>query len=326
MTEEKQGRRSLINSLLAGLCAALILFFSTRFMPSFYLLTPIPLVVLWASEKRGWTALSAGLALAMTLLFFALAEGEMTSDLFATVLAFFLYPLVMALFLGEALRREADPFSTLVLAAFLFLGILFLMTTIGAQSQGLSNLEDLRQYIEEEVGKAYTRMQAEIPDLNQPASEFALAVNLRNFVQLIPALLFNMGLGFALVQLWVSQNILHRSGVVSRPFIFTDLVLPTQAGKALLLAAIITAILFSLLQGGDYAFIRNNVISIINGILLLDGLSILDFFLKRSRLPAWLRILIYLLLVSSASFSLALPFLSILNIFMDFRHRPKKEA
>ena len=277
--------------------------------PFFSLLTPLPF--LCYSTRLG---LRQGIKLAAIAVFaiglFANLMGQ------PQVIIFVIEFSIIGMGLSELFRRELALGQTLLLATvFMLLLGLGLLFFIGL-SKNMGPIEMILAYMAEHLNAtiaAYKDVSVEGTDvrtLETYAKAFMLVIS-----KIYPSLMI-IGTGFAL---WL--NI-----VIAKPlFRLWKLKYPRfgpmdrwQSPEWLVWGTIISG--FALfLSSGSIEFVAINALIVILAIYLFHGLSIVLFFLNKYKVPTWIRVGAYVLIMVQQLFFVVLVLAGLFDQWADFR-------
>lgn len=279
------------------------------FGPFVSLFTPLPF--LYYATKLG---LRQGITLAVPAVAAVGLFGHLMGH--PQIFLFCLELSLLGLALSEILRRRWG-FGRALLAGTAFmsgLGCLFLV--FGALSKGVGPLELVEEYLRGSLNGALG-----VFERLEPNSERALEARaygdavLGVVMRIVPALAV---LGTGLV---VSLNIM-----LSRPlFRFGGLPLPELGSldrwKApeMLVWGLISSGFALFFFSGAIKWIGLNVLMIIMAVYLIQGFSILLFFLNKYRVPPWIRIGIYFVIAFQQLFFVVLSAAGLFDQWIDFR-------
>ena len=289
--------------------AVFILFASALiplFGPFFCLLTPLPF--LFYSTKLG---LQEGIKLAVVAIIgiglIAKLAGHPHIILFGIELS------ALGLALAELFKRRLGVGQTILYATLfmilLSLGYLFIL----GLSKDMGPLEMMLDYLHGHLKatldtyKTMGMPQENVAELEQYGKLFIDTV--------YPSLMI-IGVGFAVWLNVIVARPVFRMGNLSYPeFISMD---RWQAPEVMIWGVIVSGFALFLLPGVIQS-LAANVLLVLMVIYLFHGLSIILFFLNKYRLPSWVRLGVYFLIVVQQIFLLLLAIAGLFDQWADFR-------
>ncbi len=289
--------------------AAFILFasaFIPLFGPFFCLLTPLPF--LFYSTKLG---LQEGIKLAFMAFvcigLIAKLAGHPQIILFGIELS------ALGLALSELFKRRLGVGQTILFATLFMmlmsLGYLFIL----GLSKGMGPFEMMLDYLHGHLKvtlEAYEKMG--MPRENV----IELETYGKAFIDTVYPSLMIVGVGFAVWLNVVMARPFFRLGKLKYPeFISMD---RWQTPERMIWGVIGSGFALFLLTGVIQSFAAN-VLIVLMVIYLFQGLSIILFFLNKYRLPSWIRIGVYFLIVIQQLFLLLLALAGLFDQWVDFR-------
>ncbi|MBW1900290.1 MAG: DUF2232 domain-containing protein [Deltaproteobacteria bacterium] len=289
--------------------AAFILFASALiplFGPFFCLLTPLPF--LFYSTKLG---LQEGIKLALLAILgiglIAKLAGQPQIILFGIELS------ALGLALSELFRRRLGVGQTILFATLfmilLSLGYLFIL----GLSKGMGPFEMMLDYL---YGHLKVTIEA-YETMGMPLENVAeLEKYGKAFIDTVYPSLMIIGVGFAVWLNVIMARPVFRMGNLRYPeFIPLD---RWQTPEGMIWGVIVSGFALFLLPGVIQS-LAANVLIVLMVIYLFHGLSIILFFLNKYRLPSWVRIGVYFLIVVQQLFLLLLAFAGLFDQWVDFR-------
>jgi uncharacterized protein YybS (DUF2232 family) len=289
------------------LCSAYFPFFG----PFFCLLTPLPF--LYYSNKLG---IQDGIKLAFVTVILAgiagLLAGYPQAILFCVELS------ALGLVLAELFKRRFSLGQTILFASLFMMlmsaGHLFIVSL----SRGLDPFQMLLDYLhghlKETIG-AYEEM-------GMPReSTIELETYARAFIDTVYPSLFIVGTGFTVwLNIVVARPLFKRGNIKYPDFIPMD---RWEAPEVLIWGVIGSGFSLFLLPGVIRS-LAANVLIVLMAIYLFHGLSIIVFFLHKYRLPPWIRIGVYLLIIIQQLFLVLLALAGVFDQWVDFRKLHKE--
>ncbi len=282
------------------------------FGPFFCLLTPLPF--LFYSTKLG---LQKGIKLAVVSIliigFIAKLAGNAQAVLFGIELG------VLGLALSELFRRQLGIGQTILLATALMTFLSFVYLLVLSLSRDIGPMEMVLDYLHGHLKasiNAYKGMG--MPQENA----IELEAYARAFIDTVYPSLIIVGIGFAV---WLNV-------VIAKPFFkMGNLEYPQfvpmdrwRTPEMMIWGVIAAGFTLFLLPGG-IRLLAANVLIILMSIYFFQGLSIILFFLNKYRLPPWIRIGIYFIIVIQQLFLVILALAGLFDQWIDFR-KIKRES
>lgn len=277
--------------------------------PFFSLLTPLPFLCYTTRlGLREGIKLSAVAVFAIGLLANFMGQPQ--------VIIFVIEFSIIGVGLSELFRRELPLGQTLLLATVFMLLLGFGLLFFIGLSKNLGPVEMILAYMTEHVNatiRVYKDVNVEGTDaqaLDTYAKAFMLVIS-----RIYPSLMI-IGTGFAL---WLNV-------VVAKPlFKLWNLKYPSfepmdrwQSPEWLVWGVIISG--FSLfLSSGSIEFLAINALIVILAIYIFHGLSIVLFFLNKYKVPTWIRVGAYVLIMIQQLFFVVLILAGLFDQWADFR-------
>ncbi len=277
--------------------------------PFFSLLTPLPFLCYTTSLGfREGIKLSAVAVCSIGLLANFMGQPQ--------VIIFVIEFSIIGMGLSELFRRELTLGQTLLLAIVFMLLLGFGLLFFIGLSKNLGPVEMILAYMAEHVNAAigvYKDVNVEGTDvqaLETYAKAFMLVIS-----RIYPSLMI-IGTGFAL---WLNV-------VIAKPlFRLWNLKYPSfepmdrwQSPEWLVWGVIISG--FALfLSSGSIEFLAINALIVILAIYIFHGLSIVLFFLNKYKVPTWIRVGAYVLIMIQQLFFVVLILAGLFDQWADFR-------
>lgn len=218
--------------------------------------------------------------------------------------------------LAELFRRRLSLGNTIFLATLFMLFIGLGMLVMMGLSRDMGPIEMVLSYLGSQLHAAIQTYEDAGPghvnavELNAYAKAFMATLS-----QIYPSLMI-VGTGFALWLNVVIARPLFKIGKLEYPeFISMD---RWQAPDHLVWGLIVSG--FALfLPSQSIQFLAINALIVILAIYLFHGLSIIVFFLNKYRVPSWIRLGIYFLIIVQQLFLAVLTFAGLFDQWIDFR-------
>jgi uncharacterized protein YybS (DUF2232 family) len=307
------------NDVMGCVGAASVFLLASTYIPVlgslFSLLTPLP--ILYYSAKLG---LDQGVRLVgITVLFVGLLAALMrTIDLLFSCVEFSL----LGLFVSELFRRNISIGHTVLLATSLLLLIGFVVMTIAGLSQNKTPMEMVLTYLQGSVDHS-------IQMYRDMGGEEENPVRVRQYVRLMTDVLMRI---YPALTVLGSGFVVWFNVVVSRP-LFRARNLPYPRFRPMDRWAVPEQLIWGVIAAGFSLFlylpqirwVAVNVLIVLLAIYFFHGLSILIFFLNKYRMPLWIRLGVYALIVFQQIFVIAIVLSGLFDQWVDFRRiRPEK--
>jgi uncharacterized protein YybS (DUF2232 family) len=277
--------------------------------PFFSLLIPLPF--LYYSAKLGLIEgikLVAVVVTAIGLIAYMAGYSQITLP----ALEFSLVGIAVA----ELFRRKASLGNTILLATLFMLSIGIGMLVVVGLSRGAGPLEMVLGYLQSHLDAAIQSTgdgdlaSADAQALNAYVKAFMATIS-----KIYPSLMV-IGTAFAIWLNVVIAKPLFRLGGLTYPQF--DPMDRWQAPDRLVWGLIGSG--FALLLSSEgIRFVALNVLIVILAIYLFHGLSIIVFFLNKYRVPSWIRLGIYFLIIVQQLFLAVLTFAGLFDQWIDFR-------
>jgi uncharacterized protein YybS (DUF2232 family) len=307
------------NDVMGCVGAASVFLLASAYIPVlgslFSLLTPLP--ILYYSAKLG---LDQGVKLVgITVLVVGLLAALMrTIDLVFSCIEFSL----LGLFVSELFRRNVSIGHTVLLATSLMLLIGFVVMTIAGLSRNKTPMEMVLTYVQGSLDHS-------IQMYRDVGGEEENPVHVRQYVRLMTDVLTRI---YPALTVLGSGFVVWFNVVVSRP-LFRARNLPYPQFKPMDRWAVPERLIWGVIAAGFSLFlslpqirwVAVNVLIVLLAIYFFHGLSILLFFLNKYRMPLWIRLGVYALIVFQQIFVIAIVLAGLFDQWVDFRRiRPGK--
>ncbi|SPD75948.1 conserved membrane hypothetical protein [uncultured Desulfobacterium sp.] len=285
------------------------------FGPLFCLLTPAPF--LYYSTKLG---LKNGIKLAFLTIVLAGIAGILIG--YPQAILFCVELSALGLVLAEIFRRRFTLGQTILFASlFLILmsmGHLFIL----GLSKGVDPFELLVNYLNGQVKQTITAYE----EMGVPGEDLVeLESYARVFVNTVYPSLMIVGTGFTVwLNVVVARPLFTRGNLKYPDFVPMD---RWETPEPLIWGVIVSGFSLFLLPGVIRS-LAANVMIVLMAIYLFHGVSIIAFFLHKYRLPLWIRIGIYLLIIIQQLFLVLLALAGVFDQWVDFRklHREQEAS
>jgi uncharacterized protein YybS (DUF2232 family) len=307
------------NDVMGCVGAASVFLLASAYIPVlgslFSLLTPLP--ILYYSAKLG---LDQGVKLVgITVLFVGLLSAlTRTIYLLFSCIEFSLLGLIVS----DLFRRNISIGHTVLLATSLMLLIGFVVMTIAGLARNKTPMEMVLAYLQGSLDHS-------IQMFRDMGGEKENAVRVRQYLRLMTDVLMRIypaltvvGTGFVV---WFNV-------VVSRP-LFRATNLPYPQFSPMDRWAVPEHVVWGVIAAGFSLFLpltqirwaAVNVLIVLLAIYFFHGLSILLFFLNKYRVPLWIRLGVYALIVFQQIFVIVIVLAGLFDQWVDFRRmRPRK--
>jgi uncharacterized protein YybS (DUF2232 family) len=292
---------------------ATVLLLASAYIPLagslFSLFTPLP--ILYYSTKLG---LDQGVKLAgiTVMLIGTLAALTGMIDLLFMCIEFSL----MGLIASELFRRNLSIGYTVLLGASVMLLIGFVILAIVGLSENKTPMEMVRAYIRGSLNQAIEVYQGKAGDQLNPA-------RVRQYVQLVTDILMKIypaltviGTGFVVWFNVVVSRPLFRAGKIRYPQFGP---MDHWAAPEHLIWGVIAAGFCLFLPLPQIRLVAVNVLIVLLAIYFFHGLSILLFFLSKYRVPLWIRLGVYALIVFQQIFAILILAAGLFDQWVDLR-------
>ena len=279
--------------------------------PFFSLLTPLPFLCYTTSlGLREGIKLTAVAVFTIGLLANLMGQPQ--------VVIFVIEFSIIGIGLSELFRRELTLGRTVLLATvFMLLLGLGLLFFIGL-SKNMGPIEMILAYMAEQLNgtiRAYKDMNVEGPGTDVKALEAYAKAFMLIISRIYPSLMI-IGTGFALwLNIVIAKPLFKVWHLKYPPFEPMD---RWQSPEYLVWGVIVSG--FALfLSSGSIEFLAINALIVILAIYLFHGLSIVLFFLNKYKVPTWIRIGAYILIMIQQLFFVVLILAGLFDQWADFR-------
>ncbi len=318
----RQGHRALVESALLAALGAVIISLAeyapvTGIVVAF--LGPVPVAVVVSRHGLKWGVLSAVVATLISIAFlnpiFALGAG--------------LTLILGGLSLGYGIVKKLDAQKTLLLMTVAGILIVIVNVLVFFLALGLGPEALLKETTESMVTgiEQGAKLAAKLTGQPMDAAEWA-----RTRQEMITA--FGQTLRQAIVGLVITTAAIHAylnytiSGAVLRRFgvhvnelpPFSRWIFPPWAGLLFFLASSVPGVFAKELA--MYPLLRAVILNVVVGttlFVLVEGLSLLSYYLKQAKMPQFLIVFLSIYVVASPSFSFLAQLSGALDAMMDFR-------
>jgi uncharacterized protein YybS (DUF2232 family) len=281
----------------------------------FSLLTPLP--ILYYSTKLG---LDQGIKLVgITVLFVGLlAAMTRTILLLFTSIEFSLMGLIMS----ELFRRNLSIGYTVLLGTGLMLLIGFVVLAIAGLSRNKTPMEVVLAYLKGSLDYTVQLYQGTGEGEVDPARARQYVQLLTDILMKIYPALTTVGTGFVVWFTVVVSKPLFRAGKLRYPQFGP---MNRWSAPEHLIWGVIAAGFCLFLPLPQVKFAAVNVMIVLLAVYFFNGLSILLFFLSKYRVPLWIRVGVYALIVFQQIFALVIIGAGLFDQWVDFRRiHPRK--
>lgn len=298
---------NLIEILILGLTVCLFSFFGIKysiFFAIFMILAAIPVAVITIRHKEVWALITCLAVFLVEIIIF---------NVTLPALGFIAYT-IAGISIGYCLRNKISLKKSVIVGGVSYIVIFMLCNLLTYKIWGINiiqqgiivNIDNMLELNRENILK-FAQSQGANPELI-----YAEVFNKMNglFV-LIPALLTIVSIIISYVVIVITNNVMNRfKNSLSYIEPFSEFRLPAGVGMAFLIAQIITW--DKNIDGGNvdkFLMVFSNLVWVLAFGFMIQGLALVDFWLKRFGLVGTLRSIVYVL----GGFIL-LPFIFLLNI------------
>jgi uncharacterized protein YybS (DUF2232 family) len=296
-----------LTALTVTLCAA------ARYMPVLGILvsllspTPILLVALRHGLRTGL------LALGLSTLSLALLFGSLQSSIFFAEYG------VMALVMAEAIRRQWSVEKTLLISTIVpSVANAIVMLLLSSADV---NLSAVKQHFEEDLNQALRQFVTEERGSGEAALRAYVQEAFGTIVLLLPALFVLSTAAGALLNYGVVRMLWRRLG--GQPPLPEVRLAQWKAPEVCVWVLIASGICYFVPLPGMRT-VGLNVLLLVSLVYLVQGLSIMGFYLNRASVPPIMRTLAYIFLVIQPLLLLGVAAFGLFDLWFDFRRTSNK--
>lgn len=226
----------------------------------------------------------------------------------------------MALHIGDCINNRKKPVETIVPSSIIFFISLLMVFIMLRDYSGISLLEQLEENI-----RMYADLQLNlVEEMELTNIESFRMKELANTIystimSILPAILIIISVAVSYMNYYLSTVILRKMGVGIRDNPrFSRFSLPNN----FIIGSLFMFLIIYLLRNFEsfpYDMIYFNIIVLVISLLLIQGLSVLDFLLIRSKMNTVIRVIILGMTVLASPIISLFAFLGVLDIIFDFR-------
>ncbi|MFH1082332.1 MAG: YybS family protein [Pseudomonadota bacterium] len=302
-----------ITDVLGCVCGAACLLLASTLIPFigpfFSLLTPLPF--LYYSARLG---LYEGMKLAVVAICAIGVIAYIAGYTHITLLV--LEFSIIGIGLSELFRKNLSLGNTIFLATLFMVllgsGLLFII----GLSRNMGPIEMVLKYLGDHLSATVkTYEDANVGNQNALELKEYARVFMATISQIYPSLII-IGTGFALwLNVVIAKPLFKKRNLEYPDFVPMD---RWQAPDNLVWGLIVAG--FALfVSSGSIEFLAINTLIVILAIYLFHGLSIIVFFLNKYKVPSWIRLGIYFLIMVQQLFLAVLTFAGLFDQWVDFR-------
>ncbi|SDZ13304.1 YybS family protein [Tindallia californiensis] len=303
--EQRDRQKAMIEAaMIATLTTIFVL--GTVYIPVLSILMvliPVPFLVLAARRSTRYAFFS--------LLVTVLLIGVLTGILYSLLIFVIFGPL--AIVMGAWIRKEKHPHEIIFAGAFASAAATFLLIYLIGLATGIQLTLELGQMFE-------NLFQQQIDSLQQLSIDPATAEEMIQYVLLIiPGLIMVQALFGAFINYYLTVAVLRRSHSYQQELPeFSRFKLPGHV----VMGSFLVLMLSWLTSYADWlhteGMVANTVLLIVM-VFFMQGLSVISFWIKRTRVPKWLRIVVLLSLVIISPIITVIAMLGLLESMINFR-------
>ncbi|SFI22407.1 Uncharacterized conserved protein YybS, DUF2232 family [Tindallia magadiensis] len=303
--EQRDRQKAMIEAaMIATLTTIFVL--GTVYIPVLSILMvliPVPFLVLAARRSTRYAFFS--------LLVTILLIGVLTGVLYSLLIFVIFGPL--AIVMGAWIRKGKHPHEIIFAGAFASAAATFLLIYLIGLATGIQLTLELGQMFE-------NLFQQQIDSLQQLSIDPATAEEMIQYVLLIiPGLIMVQALFGAFINYYLTVAVLRRSQSYQQELPeFSRFKLPGHV----VMGSFLVLMLSWLTSYADWLHTEGmvaNTILLIVMVFFMQGLSVISFWIKRTRVPKWLRIVVLLSLVIISPIITVIAMLGLLESMINFR-------
>lgn len=306
----KEKNKSLIDSISTLVLATLALIFSLKVFPLAIFLFPIPFIVLGVNYNIKNSV--------MSIIISSIIIGIALDPYSAIIILGITMPLAVSI--SIMIKKEYEPSRLLLVATIIFLLSLFILIFVAARSADIDIIEKT-----DELFKINFNNQIEL--LKDSGMDKLDIENLKNTLDIVrenilvtlPSIFIILSTAIAYINYLLSTVILSKDGysLKNKP-VFSKFKLPRSIFLGTLLMFIFSYVL-NLLNVLNGEGIIRNLIVLVTFIFSIQGLSVLDYLMKKRGTKTFGRVFTIMLLVFLLPLGSLMAFLGILDSIIDFR-------
>lgn len=266
-------------------------------------LIPVPFLVLAARRATRYAFFS--------LLIATLLIGVLTGVLYSLFIFVIFGPLTVVM--GASLRREKQPHEAIFSGAVASAAATFLLIYLIAVVSGIQLTVELGRIFE-------SVLQQQINSLQQLSIDPVAVEEMINYMLLIfPALIMVQALFGAFLNYYLTIAVLRRSeGYKKELPEFSRFRLPGHVVMGSFLVLVLSW-LTGYMEGINTEGMVANVVLLIMMVFFMQGLSLISYWIKGTRVPKWVRIAALIVLVLLSPIITVIAMLGIIDSLADFR-------
>lgn len=303
--EFHENRKALTESaMIAALTSIFVV--STFYIPVLTILlalVPVPFMVLAVRRGNRYAFFS--------LIVVTLIISFLTGILYGLFMLVLFGP--MSLAMGWWIRHRKEPHEVIFIGAVGSAAAIFAMIQLIAFVSGIQLTAEISAMFN-------TVLEQQTSTLQQLNIEFIAVNEMVNYLLLIfPALIMIQSLFSAFLNYYLTMAILRR-------FIPSDEQLPEFSrfrlpGHVVLGSLLLLALSYfsQFIEGINNAGLIANIMLLIIVIFFMQGISLVSFLIKRTRVPRWIRVVVLIILVLLSPMITIVALLGLIDVLADFR-------
>ena len=235
--------------------------------------------------------------------------------------------LPMSIVFSYAIKLRKKPKDVILISSLvLFLCLLISLNALTAGSE-LDFTHQLKQFLDNQLATQIDILES--MNLEQEVIEnFKITQeNVYNYIlQILPSILIVYALAIGYINYNIAKYTLRKLGIGIREIApFSRFSVPSNFGIGVFSVFILMLILRNI-DGVTYDVLLINLTAVLGLIFILQGLSVVDFFLKKRKTKTFLRVILMVLIVLLAPLLTPITILGCIDMIFDLRKlkRPRK--
>jgi uncharacterized protein YybS (DUF2232 family) len=302
---ELQQRKALTESAMIATLTSMFVV-ATFYIPMLSILlalVPVPFMVLAVRRGNRYAFFS--------LVMVSMIIGLLTNIIFSLFVLVIFGP--MALAMGWWIRHRMEPHEVIFIGAVAAAAAIFAMMQLIAIVSGIQLTAEISRLftgVIQQQAEALQNMNLELVALEEAVTYLLLV---------LPGLILIQSLFGAFLNYYLTMAVLRR-------FVFTDEPLP-EFSRFRLPGHVVSGAFILLLLSWATRFIEGindigllaNVTLLVIVVFFMQGISLISFWIKRTRVPRWVRVAILVILVLLSPMITLISLLGLVDVLADFR-------
>ncbi|AOY75354.1 YybS family protein [Clostridium formicaceticum] len=269
---------------------------------------PVPFIILSFRYSTSYTVISLAVA--------SLFIGLLTGVLYTVFIFVIITPI--ALIMGHYMKHHKKPFQVIGVGTAVSVFSIFLMIQIVSMVSGVHIIEEMGRMI----GEVLDHQVEMLHTVNVSSLDIQEAINY--FMMILPGLIIVQSMIGAFINYYLAVAIMNRLKFISYKFDgFEDFKLPANIVLGSFIIFILS-LLTRYVPGIDHNSLIANATLIFVVVFFLQGISFINYLLKKRKFPKFLRIFILILFVFISPLMTLVAIIGLLDAMIDIRRIGKR--